>query len=420
MKNINKFRQFSNSKTFYIIVSCLAAIFLWMYVVNYENKDIDNSISGITVEYLGEDDILADRGFVVSEGYDRTVTLKVLGKRSVVGSLTKDDVRVTVDLKDIRRIGEYDRVYDVSFPGVDSKIAKDIYIISKEPEYISLKIDEVITKPVEVRGDFDGSVAEGYMSEPVEYDPETIEVTGPAEQIAQIDHAWVVVQRENLTKTVSGITGFVLRDAMGAEISSEGISTDVQAVKYTVPVVTVKDVALTVELVAGGGATDRNAEVIIDPPVITLSGDTEELNSINSISLGTVDLSEFAKTFTKSYVVPIPNGINNLSGETEANVSVEIKGLTTKRIIATDIDVVGVSDGYRAQPITQYKEVLIRGPEEAVNAVSADDVHISADLSEIGQAVGRYSVTGLVYIEGHEGIGVVGKDYSIVVSVEEG
>ncbi|MBO4330473.1 MAG: hypothetical protein J5827_00185 [Oscillospiraceae bacterium] len=413
---MKKLSNLKKSKTLYLVVSILASVLLWMYVVNYENKDVNNTVTGIEVEFTGIDGILADRQLVVTGVSTGSVDLTLLGKRSVVAPISRGDVRITVDLTDIRSAGEYDRVYNVEFTGV-GKGAEDIFIISKSPEYITVKVDQTAKKPVEIRGDFDGSVADGYMLEQIEYEPETVEVSGPAELVSQIRYAHVVVQRENLTRSVTGIVSFTLTDENGSEVTGDGLTTDVQAVKYTVPVVMVKDVVLGVDIIPGGGAGEENAFVEIDPPVITLTGSADILNSINRISLGSVDLSEFATAFGKTFTIPLPNDVHNLSGETEAEVEVTLKGLETKRIIATNIELNNISEGYSADTITQYKEVLIRGTEESLEDINADDVVIVVDLAGIGQAVGRYSLPGKVYVDSEENVGAVGGNYTVVVEI---
>ncbi len=413
MKKLSNLRK---SKTLYLIVSILASVLLWMYVVNYENKDVNSTVSGIEVEFIGIDEILADRQLVVTGMSAGSVDLTLLGKRSVVAPISRGDVRITVDLTDIRTAGEYDRVYNVEFPGV-SKGSEDVFIISKSPEYITVKVDQMSRKPVEIVGDFDGSVAKGYMLEQIEYEPETVEVMGPAELVSQIRYAHVIVQRENLTKSVTGIVSFTLTDENGNAVVGDGLTTDVQAVKYTVPVVMVKDVVLGVDIIPGGGAGEENAFVEIDPPVISLTGSAEILNSINRISLGSVDLSEFATAYGKTFTIPIPNEVHNLSGETEAQVEVTLKGLETKRVIATNIELNNVSEGYSAETVTQYKEVLVRGQAEDLENIDADDVVIVVDLAGIGQAVGRYSLAGRVYIDSDENVGAVGSGYTVVVDI---
>ena len=404
------------SKTFYIVISCIASVILWMYVASYENTTQSVTLTGLEVKYIGGEDILQDRNLLVTDKDVQDVTLTLLVKRSLVSQLTNDTVHVSVDLRDIRSSGDYDRVYTISYDNVDEE---DVIVTRRVPEYMKVKIDRMDVNPeVVVRGVFDGTVAEGYMREPIIYSPETIEVSGPESVISRIAYAKVVIDREELTRTVSGVVEFTLVDSDGQTIESSEIKTSVNEIQYTIPIVMMKDVGLTVNLLPGGGATEDDAVVRIDPPTVSITGDAELLSGINQLQLGTIDLASFAQSTSETFAIVLPNGVNNLSGEKEATVTVSIKGLDTKRVITTNISFINVSEGYKARSITQYKEVMIRGPKEIIDLIDKDNIRIIGDLTDIGNAVGRYSVPTTVEILGYREAGVVGDNYNVVVSLE--
>ena len=411
-KTINKL---TSNKWFLIAVSCLISIFLWVYVNSVENVDIENTITGIPVTYLGEEDILADRKLIVTDKADQTVTLRLYGKRSDISSIKKSDIQVTVDLTDVKNTGEIERVYDVALTnGVD---INDIFI-DKTPTYVTVNIDRMSTTKVEIRGEINVTVAEGYMAEPAEYDREYIEISGPGELISKVDHAFVRVERENLNKTVTNSVDYKLIDAEGNEVVSDEIEVDVDQVEVTIPVVMYKEVVLDVDIIPGGGAKKTDAVVEIEPRTIALSGDAGILSSLNKISIGSVDLSDFAISHTATFTIPVSNELNNLSGITEAEVKVSVKNLATKRLLVSNIEFDNVSEGYTATSVTQYLEVMIRGPQEIIDLVNAYNVRIVADLADLGSAVGRYAVDAKVIVDGYSDAGGVG-DYSVVVSLEE-
>ena len=404
------------SKTFYIVVSCIASVILWMYVASYENTTQSVTLTGLEVKYIGGEDILQDRNLLVTDKDVQDVTLTLLVKRSLVSQLTKDSVHVSVDLRDIRNSGEFDKVYTINYDNVDEE---EVIVTRRSPEYMKVKIEKLDVNPeVVVRGVFDGTVAEGYMRDPIIYSPETIEVSGPESVISRISYAKVVIDREELTRTVSGVVEFALVDSDGQTIESPDIKTSVSEIQYTIPIVKVKDVALTVNLLDGGGATENDAVVRIEPPTITVTGDAELLSSINQLQLGTIDLASFAQSTSETFAIVLPNGVNNLSGDKEATVTVSIKGLETKHVITTNIHFINVSEGYRPRSITQYKEVLIRGPKEILDLIDGSNIRIVGDLADYGNAVGRYSVPTTVEILGYREAGVIGDNYNVVVSLE--
>ncbi|MBR5701212.1 MAG: hypothetical protein IKX47_02000 [Oscillospiraceae bacterium] len=413
MKTIKKI---ASSRVLYIVLACILSVILWLYVASYANTDMEAELTGLEINYVGGDDILRDRKLLVTEKDQQSVSLTILGKRNVVSAINKDEVQVSVDLTDIRSTGVYEKVYTVTFP--DSVKEDAIIIVKRSPEYVTVNIDNLITKPVEVRGDFEGSVQDGYMQEPIVYEPATIMVSGPEEVVSHIACARVVLDRENLNRTVTGSVSYTLLDYEDKPVDTQELSMDVEEVKYTIPIVMVKDIVLTVDLIEGGGAKATNAVVEVKPNVLTVTGDAELIQGINQITLGAIDLAAFEQTYTVTYPIPLPNGAENLSGDKEAIVTVNIRGLAARHILTTKISFINVSDGYVANPITQYKEIVIRGPEEIIYLVAPDNVQLVADLSEYGNAVGRYSVPTTVYITGFSEVGVVEGNYNVVVSLE--
>ncbi len=413
MKTIKKI---ASSRALYIVLACILSVILWLYVASYANTDMEAELTGLEINYVGGDDILRDRKLLVTEKDQQSVSLTILGKRNVVSAIKKDEVEVSVDLTDIRSTGVYEKVYTVTFP--DSVKEDAVLIVKRSPEYVTVNIDNLITKPVEVRGDFEGSVQDGYMQEPIVYEPATIMVSGPEEVVSHIACARVVLDRENLNRTVTGSVSYTLLDYEDKPVDTRELSMDVEEVKYTIPIVMVKDIVLTVDLIEGGGAKATNAVVEVKPNVLTVTGDAELIQGINQITLGAIDLAAFEQTYTVTYPIPLPNGAENLSGDKEAIVTVNIRGLAARHILTTKISFTNVSEGYVANPITQYKEVVIRGPEDIIYMVAPDNVQLVADLSEYGNAVGRYSVPTAVYITGFNEVGVVEGNYNVVVSLE--
>lgn len=413
MKTIKKI---ASSRVLYIVLACILSVILWFYVASYVNTDMERELTGLEIDYVGGDDILRDRNLLVMEKDLQSVSLTILGKRSVISAINKDEVQVSVDLTDIRSTGVYEKVYTVTFP--ESVKEDAVLIVKRSPEFVTVNIDKLMTKPIEVRGDFEGSVQEGYMQEPIVYEPATVMVSGPEEIVSHIACARVVLDRENLNRTVTGKVSYTLLDYEDKAVDLQELTMDVSTVEYTIPIVMVKDIVLTVDLIEGGGAKETNAVVDIRPNVLTVTGDAELIQGLNQITLGAIDLATFEQSYTASYPIPLPNGAQNLSGDKEATVTVSIRGLAIRTISTTNISFINVSEGYVANPITQFKNIVIRGPRELIELVDPKNVQVVADLSEYGNAVGRYIVPTTVYIIGYSEVGVVQGNYTVLVSLE--
>lgn len=411
-----KANKILTSRAFFIVVSILISIFLWLYVVNVENTEIDVTVPDIPVTFIGADDILADRQLLVKDQGTQNVTLTIRCKRSQSTKMTKDNFEVTVDLTDIRSTGVHDRIYDVKLPEDVSE--KDTLIIGKSPEYVTVEIARLSSKPVPVYGLLNGGAAEGYMVKQLEFSPASVTVSGPEEIISQIHHANVVVDRENLNKTVTESCTFELVDRDGDPVDSSEIETDVSLVEVTVPIVMYKEVPLSVDIIEGGGAKESNAIVDIEPKRITLAGDAELLEGLNVITLGAIDLADFESTYTGNYQIKINNELENVSKTTEATVTVNLRGLTVKHVQAKNITCINVTEGYQAEVKTLFLDVKVRGPEGVVKLVDTYSVSVYADLADLGTYTGNKQVPAKVYVDGYDDVGVIGT-YDVVISVEK-
>jgi YbbR domain-containing protein len=400
-----------SSRIFYIIFSLLASFAIWLYVAYAENPDVSTGISGVRVE-LRNTDYLTDRGLVVTYVSADTLSLRFLGKRNVVSILSSDNITASVDLAEIKRAGTYTLPYRMQYP--INVAESSVSVTARSADTIIVVVDNLVKKDIPVRGKYDGGVAEGYRAEPIEISPSVITVSGPQEIISRIDHAWVNVLRENISKTVDETVSVVLMDEDGEEVRSENVTLSQSTVEVIIPVVMVKDVPLSVNLTPGAGADERNTVLSISPSYITLSGDAETLNALNQIVLGTIDLKSFALSTSQNFSIAIPNNTQNLTGTVEATVTISVEGLETRRVQTTNIQTTNETEGYNYAIITQSLEVLLRGVANDLEEVEPVNVRVVADLSALGATVGTYTVPAKIYVDGTENVGAIGS-YTVTV-----
>lgn len=402
------------SRIFYIIFSILASVTIWLYVAYVENPDVSINIKGIKVEYINKD-FMTDRQLVITDINADTVTLRFLGKRNTVSQLTNKNMSVNVDLSEVKTTGVFMLPYNVVYP-IDVNPAS-LTITSRSYDYITVTVDKLEKKDVPVRGTYDGSVASGYQAEPIEINPAAITVSGPQEVLDNISYAWVIVQRDNISKTYEDSLPFTLMDVNGHEVVSDQLTFSQNTIHVVIPVVMIKDVSLTVNLTPGAGADSTNAISVISPSSISVSGDAETLNNLNQIVLGTIDLSQFLNATTVTLPIVLPNNTSNLTGLTEATVTVNITGLESVHLSADNIQVTNVTPGYTATIVTKSLDIILRGKTEDLSKVAPSNIRIVADLTELGATTGTYTVLAKVYVDGDiVAVGPIG-DYKVTVTL---
>ena len=104
-----------------------------------------------------------------------------------------------------------------------------------------------------------------------------------------------------------------------------------------------------------------------------------------------------------------------LSGETTASVDMEFTGLETGLFTVTNLRYTNVPEGYRASVMDANKIVTIRAPKDVLPLISANNIRIVADLTDV-TATSRVATT--VYVDGFESAGAVGS-YPLYIRLEE-
>ena len=411
-------KKITDSKWFYILVSILMAFVLWIYVGKEANPLTTGTLRNVQVVYTGLD-VLEERGLMISEGANQTVSLNIQARRDVFTRLSQGDVTVTIDVSGITEPGEQSIAITtriISYPrSIATTDAIDLRYTS--PATVDFTVSRWTEKDIPVQAVFEGSVAEGYQRGEFSITPETITISGQEELVDQIQYAQVTVSQQELTETYSEQCSVNLIDQDGNTVVNSNVQAQPQTVLVTLPVEVLKEVPLTVNLIDGGGATAADAKVTIEPAdSIMVSGSQSDLEGLKEISLGDIDLSDVYSTNTFTKEIALSPELTNVSGITEVTVTVSIQGLTTRTMKVSNIELINAPEGYTPEAITKSCSVLIRGPEEEVNQITESQLRIVADLSTTDPSTGSRTVPVKVYLDGSSNVGVVG-DYSISVSL---
>ncbi len=411
-------KKLYNSRIFWVIIALLASLSLWIYVIGQETEEYKQTFRGVKVELVGEDILLNSRNMVVTDLSTSTVTVEVSGPRRIVGSWSPDDLIAQVDVSKLSQSAFTSLQYTVKFP--DGTDTSGVKTKSKTPETVNFMVSAQTKKVVPVVGSFEGSVADGFTAETPEFDPSTITVFGPETYLKNINRAWVEFGSAEVNSTYSVNIGYTLQDEDGEECSTTGLSFSDDTVRATLRVLAVKEIPLSVDLINAAGATGANTKISIEPESITLAGDTAILSGINRISLATIDLGDFESTFKNEYKIIYSDGLKNLSGATEATVSVEIVGLETRSFAVPNENMtcINATEGYFAEVLSESLVVKMRGPVEQIEQLRSENIRVVADLKDYNTSVGQYMPYVRISADGFPDVGAIG-DYTVSIEIRK-
>ena len=404
------------SKWLNILMSVLLAVLFWLYVRAELDPSQTSWFYHVPVEITGST-VLTRQGLTVANLSQSTVDLRIEGPASVLDSLSRSrkDLSVTLDVSKCTE-GENKLVYTPNWPvniNTDS-----IVTIDRDPETITVTVEKLYTSSFNVEFQLKGTVADGYQAGTPAINPETVVVSGPAEQVSRVKKVVAVLETEDLDQRFAGDLPLILLDENGEQITDAEVALDSPTAYIVLPVVVVKDIPLTVNFQPGGGATIDDITYEINPKSLMVSGAESDMESLSEISLGSVDLSKVVGTNTFTFPIDLDASLENVTGSTSATVTVTVNGLDTRSFDVDNIQMVNVPDGYQVTLATQVRTVKVRGKQEDLDNIDASQLSIVADLSDVDFA-GLYSVPASkvkVYLNADSSVGVIG-DYTVVVNV---
>ncbi|MBM6693568.1 hypothetical protein H9X87_02115 [Pseudoflavonifractor capillosus] len=416
-------KKILDSKALYVVLSIAIAVVMWFYVTSMDGNQASKSIRNITITFSGEEQLESNGLMIAGDAPSANITVKA--KPAVLAQLTDKTVELVVDVATIERAGDYTLAYTVKLPSNIS--ASQVQIINEGTGNVSFTVAEYRQREIELRGKFEGTTAEGYLAgdqEDFVFSPNKITISGQAELVNQVSYAEVVVTGENLSENVRGDFPYRFIGASGDVIDNLDVECSVATVHTTFPILATADIPLKVELVAGGGVSLDQVTCTLSQESLTVAGSktaVEAIQSEGSIVLGTIDLGTVHDGDVITFDIALTDELTNISGVTQVTATLDLDdSLKSKTVEVTNIDCISPPDGWAAKALTQMVEVEVRGSQELLDAVTPDKIRVVADLKDINQAAGQYTVTANVYLDSvgtRDQIDVVGRDYKIVVSL---
>ena len=408
MKKTSRMRSLYNNKIFWMVISLLASLAIWVYITSVDSDEYKQSFRGVRVQLVGEDVLRQSKGLVITDLDTNSVTVELVGPRRIIASLDSADIVAQVDVSKLSQAAYTSLQYSLVFP--DRTDSASIQASKKSPDTVNFMVSAQTSKTIQVRGSFEGQLAEGYTAEIPVFEPSTITISGPDAYISNVSYAWVTFGKDGVDSTYSVETGFVLLDKDGEECATTGISCSTDVVKATLPLLAKKEVPLNVDLIEGAGATSKNTKVKIEPETITLAGDSALMAGLNKITVATIDLTDFGLSFTDTFTIPLSDEVKNLTGVTEATVTVEVVGLETRTFTVKNISCTNVSDGYEAEIISESITVTLRGTAEQLDQVKTENLRAVADLVDYKGSTGAYMPEVKIHVDGFPEVGAIGKN----------
>lgn len=407
------------SKLYSLLLSLFIAFGLWLYVVTYVSTQDDNTFYNIPVVMEGES-VLRERNLIITGKSSETVSLHLSGARNDLNKVNSGNIIVRLDLSAIDEPGDHVLSYSgIAYPG---DVPSNAFVVeSRNPGSVTVSVDYRRTKEIPVQVRYIGNRSEGYIydTENAMLDNGSVNISGPAAVVDQITDAIIEVDLTDRVESFSESFRYTLCDEAGEPVDAQQITTNLEEVRLDMQIQQIKVITLQADLVYGGGATERNTTVTIEPETIRVSGGEAVLEALgDTYSVGSINLAELDKSTNElKYSIALPDGVTNQTGVSEVTVTVQFTGLKTKEFTLTQIYAVNVPEGMEAEIINASLAVKVRGPAAQIDALTEEDIRAEVDFANAEAGSATYRVK-LSFGEDFPDVGAL-KSGSVSATVKE-
>jgi YbbR domain-containing protein len=293
----------------------------------------------------------------------------------------------TVDISDIEPTGQPVSV-DVTVEATDPRVQ----VLNWEPRAITVTIDRLGTREVPIEAVLQPLPSGLDAGDPV-LEQETALVSGPESVVATIVKVQADVTVDATGVDVNELVPLVPVDNLGQRLSeSARVEVEPALVRVRVPVFTdrrTKSLPVT-PIVTGTPAAGFEVEsVTVDPPVVNIEGDANDLAGLDRLDTAPVVVSGASSELVEEVGLVLPPGVQPV-GDGTVEVTVRLRPITATRVFEAGLVLVGARPDRAYSLSTDRVLVTIGGSVAELDRLAATSLVLTLDVT--GLDPGTHSV----------------------------
>ncbi len=378
------------------IFSILCAVVIWFIVSISVYPTIDQVVYNVPVTVEMQGTYAEAHNYKVIGQSVETVDVYLQGDRSQIGNISADDIKVSASAENVISAREYSLPLDVS--SVNGRTFTVTKITPADDarssiEYIYASFDEVVTKEITLSPSLDRiHVASGYIvdDDDVAVAPNTIEITGPKDDVEKIDSAYFYVDTMGVLSSSYEYTAEepTIYSSDGIALSgSDSITFSRTSFSVSIPVYKKQVLPLEVAITNAPASFDVEAfrqKLELSVSELEIAAPAEEIKDVPAITIGTIDMREvdIGSVFTFNASDFLAENYQNLSGIDTITVVCPSEGLykIAMTIRGSAVQIINAPAQFDYNIITSGFTLFFIGSEESINQISYIDVVSQIDL----------------------------------------
>lgn len=424
-KNKLSFSALLANNRFLMIISCVIAFMLWMWVAIEKSPEIQRVITGVPVQINSENSVPEQLGLEIFGKSEFTIDVTVTGKKYIVSSLKAEDINVVANTNYVDGSGSQTLQLRVS-----PRDNRNDYVISAYSQnYIEVFYDtyKEVELPLEgeIQSELSSIVPEGCFAGDTVFSKNTVLISGPTTEINKISSVYATVTvKDVLDKTTSFDPVLKILTNDGSNLEYVSIVTEQSDITVTIPVL--KEVVLPTAIEFRNAPSyyiNNPLSYSIYPASVKVAVPVDMIDETKYFVVDTIDFADISSSVNNFTVNA--DSINSFkivdNWVTSFTIKIDASSMISKTVTipASKISVKNSRDDFDVQ-LSNNRDIAVKlvGSEKYINDISADNLAIEVNTADQEIFSNTSSLQGTIIVSGDYPCWAVGR-YDIKVNVKQ-
>ena len=317
-------RKIFSSNILLMIISLIAAIVLWTYIIVINDAPADKTFRDVPITTVN-DNVFSDNGYCIERLSVLGANVRIEGSRRVMSNFDLGNIRATLDFSEIDPSKLEDGATMTVNLNVESQYGD---VVSYTPSAVDVYVETTKYKDVDVNCSSTGEVLSGYRHGDFTLSQNNIRIFGARSNIDEVAYAGVNIDLINTNYSaydqgvLSQECAVKLYNSSGQELPER----EIRRIWNSNPEITAECLLYkekTVPVVPNRDGTLQGVTLSCDPETVTLYGDNSRLSEAVNILTQPITMNDFEKTGEVTVKLNLPSWAKTVDDVTEVKISAD-------------------------------------------------------------------------------------------------
>jgi len=375
-----------------LVLAIILALVIWITAQYTNDPNEERTTRPLDLEITG-----LDPDFIITNDYPQDIRITLRAPSSIWEQLEENPklIQPYLDLSTAKEgLNKNLKVKSIFNENIESVIQ----IVRTDPEKVDIELDKYVTEQFPIEPIVSGELPLGYEKGEFKLEPEEVSISGPKSAVDQVDRVQITLDIAGRIENVNSSIPVNVFNSKGENV--DGISITPSDSTVTIPISLLggfKNVVVRVNTTGQIADGYRLTNVSVTPPTITIFSEdprvVEDLPGfVDTLPVdltGLVDDSEF------SAGLRLPDGVTPVR-DLKVLVQLSIAAIEGSKTFSVPVQTRGLSPELSAVFSPELVDVIVAGPLNILETLTADDILVVLDLE--GQPPGEYQRTPNVEI----------------------